>query len=76
MMIEQKMERERERERAQLMILVTTTNRVAKESKVVVIAKGKRAMLSIPLMRTHDHNISLGIFFRNNEIMNYFYVMS
>ena len=45
------------------MILVTTTNRVAKESKVVVIAKGKRAMLSIPLMRTHDHNISLGIFF-------------
>ena len=68
MMIEKKMERERERERAQLMILVTTTNRVAKESKVVVIAKGKRAMLSIPLMRTHDHNISLGTFLRKKKL--------
>ena len=58
------------------MILVTTANRVTEESKVVVIAKRKKAMLSIPLMRTQDHNISLGIFFRNNEIMNYFYVMS
>ena len=45
-------------------IFVTTTNQVAKESKIVANAKPKRAYLSLPPKRTHEYSIFLVLFFK------------
>ena len=58
------------------MIFATTTDQVTEEGEVVVIAKLKRAKLLTSPRRNHDHSIYLCVvFFKNNEIMNYFYVI-
>ena len=68
---EKKMERERERD--QRMIPNATASQATKKSGATVTAKPRRAELLVLPRRTHSHSISFDIiFFKENEIMDYF----
>ena len=45
------------------MIVIVTTSQATKEGRVATTTKLRRVELSKPLRRTHNHGISLGIFF-------------